>query len=145
DPALYAALADVASPATIAPGTKITVQNWQQYKSFMPLGLQELYSRKFHWQVSAQPDFTVEVGPTYAIPMPKKYEEDTEKSAGQAQLVPAATGGYKIVNYHAGLPFPKPDGALAGYKLMFDNYYQYQPAVLHDVYTENLADQDRKS
>jgi len=105
------------------------------------LGLQELYSRKFHWQVSAQPDFTVEVGPTYAIPMPKKYEEDTEKSAGQAQLVPAATGGYNIVNYHAGLPFPKPDGALAGYKLMFDNYYQYQPAVLHDVYTENLADQ----
>ena len=42
DPALYAALADVGSSATIAPGTKITLANWQQYKSFMPLGLQEL-------------------------------------------------------------------------------------------------------
>src|SRR5260370_15727364 len=35
DPAVYQALADVDSAATIPAGTKITTANWQQYKQFM--------------------------------------------------------------------------------------------------------------
>jgi hypothetical protein len=141
NPSRYKALADVDSSATIAPGTRISLSNWRQYKSFMPIGLQELYSQKYFWKVPSGPDFVITIGPTIPIPMPKKYGEDTEKGAGQAKLVPAGTGGYNIVGYHAGLPFPKPTGPLTGYELMFDNYYQYQPAVLQDTYTENLSDQ----
>jgi len=141
DPAPYKALADSDSTATIPRGSKITVANWRQYKQFLPLGLQGLYSGPFHWKMSAGPDYVIEVGSAVPIPMPKKYKEDTEKAVGQVTLVPAGTGGYNIANYHAGLPFPKPAGDLAGYQLMLDNYYQYQPAVLVDRYTELLADQ----
>lgn len=116
DPSSYAALADVDSSATIPPGTRITLENWQRYKSFLPLGLQELYSQKLFWKVGAGPDFAVEVGPTSSIPMPKKYADDTEKGAGQAKLVPAATGGYNIANYHAGLPFPNRTAPWLGIK-----------------------------
>ncbi|HEY2107968.1 MAG TPA: hypothetical protein VGH29_19380, partial [Candidatus Binataceae bacterium] len=68
DASVYSGLADVSSSATIPPGTRITLANWQQYKQFMPLGLQELYSQKFFWKVSNTPDFVVEVAPTTAIP-----------------------------------------------------------------------------
>src|SRR5271155_3217620 len=44
DEANYKALADDPSPDTIPIGTKITLQNWQQYKKFMPVWLQALYS-----------------------------------------------------------------------------------------------------
>jgi hypothetical protein len=40
DPQTYRQMADANSAATIAPGTKITVKNWQQYRQFMPLWLQ---------------------------------------------------------------------------------------------------------
>ena len=30
--------------ATISPGTRITTENWRQYRQFMPMGMQELYS-----------------------------------------------------------------------------------------------------
>jgi hypothetical protein len=140
DPKAYAALADAGSPATIAPGTKITPANWQQYKQFMPIGLQLIYSGKYQWKVPDGPDYVVEVGPTVSIPKPKKYAEDTEKY-NQTKLVPAGTGGYNVANYQAGEPFPNPGGPLAGYQLLFDNYYQYQPAVLLNSYDEMLQDQ----
>ena len=34
-PQLYQALADSASPDTIPPNTRITLQNWRQYKRFL--------------------------------------------------------------------------------------------------------------
>src|SRR5215470_18022539 len=40
DVANYKALADADSADTIPPGTKITLQNWQQYKKFMPMWVQ---------------------------------------------------------------------------------------------------------
>jgi hypothetical protein len=136
----YAALADADSAATIAPGTKITTANWQQYKQFLPIGLQLLYSGKFHWKVADSPDYAIEVAPTVPIPKPKKYAEDTEKYK-QAKLVAAATGGYNVADYQAGEPFPNPSGDLAGYQALFDNYYQYQPAVLDNPYNQMLQDQ----
>jgi hypothetical protein len=38
--ARFQALADDTSSETIAPGTRITVQNWKQYAKFMPIWLQ---------------------------------------------------------------------------------------------------------
>ena len=127
------------STDTIPAGTKITLANWQQYKKFMPLGMQLLYSGAFHWKISNTPDYVIDVSPTVSIPKPKKYEQDTEKFR-QTKLVPAGTGGYNIVDYLAGEPFPSPSGELMGYELMFDNYYQYQPAILYNHYDEMLSD-----
>jgi hypothetical protein len=135
----YRALAEVSSSQTIPPGTKITPGNWQQYKQFMPLGLQLMYEGRFQWKISNSTDYVVEVGPTTQIPKPKKYAQDTEKFR-QTKLVAAGTGGYNIVNYQAGEPFPSPSGPLIGYELLFDNYYQYQPAVLFNHYDEMLSD-----
>ena len=47
DPANYAALASADSSDTIAPDTKITLQNWQNYKTFLPIGVQAMFSQKY--------------------------------------------------------------------------------------------------
>ena len=44
DLANFKAMADADSTETIAPGTKITLQNWQQYKKFMPIWMQAAFS-----------------------------------------------------------------------------------------------------
>jgi uncharacterized protein DUF1329 len=129
DPQAYAALADADSPDTIPVGTKITLQNWQKYRRFMPVGLQAIYEGKFHWKIGPEPDYTIEVGPTITIPMPKKYTADTEKYAGQATLKQVDTGGYTVDNYQAGLPFPDPKEPQLGYKVAYNNWYYWRPFV----------------
>lgn len=136
----FTSLAPADTPDTIAPGTKITADNWQQYKRFIPVGLQLMLSGRYFWKLPATQDFAIEVGPTTSIPLPKHYKEDTEKYHGQAQLVPADTGGYLIKGYMAGAPFPNPAGPLAGEQILYSNYYQYQPYVLVDLYHELLMD-----
>src|ERR1700739_3278738 len=49
DPQHYRDLVDTSSSQTIPPGTKITLQNWKQYKNFMPVWLQAAYSGDYHW------------------------------------------------------------------------------------------------
>jgi hypothetical protein len=44
DIAAYKALADADSSQGIPQGTAISVENWQNYKQFLPIGLQWLYS-----------------------------------------------------------------------------------------------------
>ncbi len=92
DAANYKALADAGSSDTIAPGTKITLQNWRQYKKFMQVWMQAAYEGKYKWHVGSGPEYTVEVGPTHHFPMYEKFLEDTEKYGGQAQLVPLSSG-----------------------------------------------------
>jgi hypothetical protein len=65
DVANYKALADADSPGTIPPGTTITVQNWQKYRKFMQMWKQAAYSGQYKWHVGAEPEYTVEVGPTH--------------------------------------------------------------------------------
>jgi hypothetical protein len=43
-------------------GTKITTQNWQQYKAFLPLGMQKLFAGVYSWKIPS--DAVLEVGPT---------------------------------------------------------------------------------
>src|SRR5215471_1857749 len=50
-------------------GTKITQQNWQQYKSYMPQGLIEILGGTHPWRLP--PDFVMEVGPNREYPNPK--------------------------------------------------------------------------
>ncbi|HEY2107774.1 MAG TPA: hypothetical protein VGH29_18400, partial [Candidatus Binataceae bacterium] len=47
-------------------GTKITQQNWQQYKSYLSQGLIEIWSGKHPWKLPA--DAVMEVGPNREYP-----------------------------------------------------------------------------
>jgi hypothetical protein len=81
DVANYKALVDADSAETIPPGTKITLQNWRQYKNFMPMWVQAAFSGAYKWHVGADPAYTVVVGPTRHYPWPRQYVEDTENTA----------------------------------------------------------------
>ena len=50
-----------ANEGDIPIGTKITTQNWQQYKNFLPLGMQKLFAGIYYWKIP--PDAVLEVGP----------------------------------------------------------------------------------
>jgi Protein of unknown function (DUF1329) len=119
----YKSAAD--NKATIPPGTHITMQNWRNYRKFMPLGMQLLLENTLPFKVPA--DFEIVVGPTTSYPLPKKYREDTEKYDRQVKLVKLPSGGYTLKGYVAGIPFPDPGGDLEGVELLYDNYYNYQP------------------
>ncbi len=136
DAAAYKALADATADETIPVGTKISADNWKQYRKFIPPGIQVLYEGKQPMKVGSTPDFTIEIGPTAHLSLPHKYKEDTEKYAGQAKLRPLSSGGFAIDGYGAGLPFPngaKEDNA--GPKLLYNLWYSYSPSVLYDPYS----------
>jgi hypothetical protein len=116
------------SSKTIPPGTQITAQNWQQYKDFMPVGMQELWAGKFFWHLPA--NAVMQVMATTPTPLPSKYREDTEKYSSQVSLVPTGNGGYNIKGYVAGVPFPRPNGPQAGVQIMYNEYYAYIPYVI---------------
>jgi hypothetical protein len=128
DPSAYAALADPSE--SIPSGTRITTANWQQYKRFLSVGLQALFSGRYFWKIPAEG--VLEVGPTIKIGLPKKYREDTEKYSQSVKLVPRPDGSYTISGYTAGLPFPSldPKDPLVGMKIVYNNYYNYIPYIV---------------
>jgi hypothetical protein len=65
------------SQADIPPGTKITMQNWQQYKQFMPDGMVALFEGKYFWKIPA--DLEMDIGPTVTRPLPSGYACNTQK------------------------------------------------------------------
>lgn len=136
----YDALVSADSSETIPPGTKITMQNWQQYKKFMPAGLQHLFTGDLSWRLP--PETVMEVEATTPMPLPKKYQEDTEKYASQVKLSQNADGGYNISGYVAGLPFPKPSGPAAGIQALYNEYYAYIPYLI-TTYTHLGFNMDR--
>ncbi len=95
-------------PATIAPGTKITMQNWRQYQQFMPFGMIELFKGNYFWKIPQ--DIEIDVGPTVSYPLPKSYVAATEKYSSQVRVVHLADGNNDIANYVGGEPFPSPSG-----------------------------------
>lgn len=122
-----------AAPATIPTGTVITKANWQPYQGFMSNVLQHMFMSNSP-TTAVPPRLRIEVGPTRSYPLPASYWSATEKYAGQARLLKSPTGGYALANYVAGQPFPfdKLDlehDPLVAYKLMYDTYYQYVPAI----------------
>ena len=131
DVANYNALADADSSETIPPGTKITLQNWRQYKKFMPIWVQAAFSGAYKWHVGSDPAYTVEVAPTRHYPLPRQYVEDTEKYGGQATLVPLSTGGFLWKGYVAGVPFPNPAEPNAGVKMAYNGWDTFQPKMLN--------------
>ena len=141
DVANYKALADSDSPETIPPGTKITLQNWQKYKKFMPLWVQAAYSGKYKWHVGSEPEYTVTVGPTHHYPLYGKFVEDTEKYGGQAQLVPLSDGGFSWKGYVAGVPFPNPTEPNRAVKLTYNTWANFRPKIMDFIAKNWLVDQ----
>ncbi len=129
DPSVYDSLAPAGSLDLIKPGTKITLRNWQQYKPFLPYGIQVQYSGGYFWHVGSDPSFTITVGPTQSVKLPKQFRMDTEKYGGQAKLEKVDTGGYTIKGYVAGVPFPNPAEPEVATKILYNARYPASPAV----------------
>ncbi len=140
DPATYKAMVPVSSSETIPPGTRITVDNWQNYKRFLPVGVQALFSQKYLIRMGKDPGFAIEVGPTIHIPLPSKVVRDTEKYSGQVRLKDISSGGKAPVGYVAGEPFPNPSEPDLAYKILYDNWYRWYPFVQSFHSRTNLVD-----
>ena len=118
---------DGAAPGTIAPGTTVTMQNWRQYKDFMPDGMAALFEGTYFWKMPA--DVELEIGPTVIHPLPKGYVEASEKYGPQVKLVELPDGGLTIQNYVAGIPFPTPSGPHKGWEILANLWYRYTPNI----------------
>jgi hypothetical protein len=111
--------------AAIPPGTKITMQNWQEYRQFMPDGMIDLFDGKYFWKMPA--DVEMDVGPTMIHPLPKGYLEATERNRGKTQLVELPDGGMTLANYQGGSPFPDPAEPHRGWKILANFWFRYFP------------------
>jgi hypothetical protein len=125
---------NLAKPATVPlpPGTEITLQNWEQYKDYMTLGMQTVFrGDRFYKFLPTQ---KLVVGPTIPVPLPKLFMAATEKYAGSASIVPApdiAPGAVTIRGYKGGVPFPDPKEPDLGTKVEYNSWFAYVPSVVH--------------
>ncbi len=117
---------------TIPAGTRITVNNWQKYKQFMPDGMVALFQRRYYWKMPS--DVEMEVGPTVIHPLPKTYLAATEKYASQVTLLDLPDGRLSLSGYQGGTPFPNPAGPNKGWKILANLWYRYMPHLLVDTY-----------
>ncbi|MGH8012208.1 MAG: DUF1329 domain-containing protein [Candidatus Binataceae bacterium] len=118
-------LKDTQHQGTIAPGTTITTSNWQQYKKFMPYGMQMLFEGSTFWKMPA--DVSMTVGPTVILPLPKGYVAASEKYGSQTAMGTTAAGHHYVSNYVAGAPFPHPSGPNEGYEILANVWFAYVP------------------
>jgi uncharacterized protein DUF1329 len=116
------------SADSIPPGTVITMQNWQNYRQFMPDGMAAMFEGKYFWKMP--PDVQMQVGPTTIIPLPKNYLAATEKYAGQVRIVELSGGGLTLQGYHGGIAFPNPQEPHRGWKVLMNLWYRYAPHLL---------------
>jgi hypothetical protein len=133
-------LADASSGKTIPPGTVVSKANWQQYRAFMPVGLQALFSGQYQFHMGDGPDYTVKVYPTSDIRLPAAYRKDTEKYGGQARLKPSKEGGYVYENYTAGVPFPSPSEPLIGEKILYNAFLSPAPVIVYFWFLGRFVD-----
>ena len=142
-----------AQEKTIPPGTTITMHNWQQYKDFMPIGMQAMFAGIYFWKMPA--DIQIEVGPTSNYPLNPAYVANTEKYADRVKIVDLPDGEHTLQGYVAGRPFPNPSGPRKGWEILVDEWYRYIPyevctsnvwwAYLNDRYNNMTSESGRES
>ncbi len=134
DAGIYKAMVDASSNASIPPGTRITLDNWKQYRQFMPLFLQVLFSGQYPIKFGREPEYNITVRPTETYPYNDQFAKDTEKFFGQSRLVAVPNGSYTVapaVQDSGGLPFgPNPAQPLLAYKVIYNFWMSYQPRIL---------------
>jgi hypothetical protein len=121
----------------IAPGTVITMENWRQYRLFMPDGMAALFEGKYFWKMP--PDVRMEVGPTIIHPLPRNYVEATNRYAQGVRLIELPDGGLSLENYRGGIPFPNPSEPHKGWKTLANVWYRYIPHLTVDTYGSGCA------
>ncbi len=135
DAGAYRQLADAAGGQTLPVGTRITLRNWQNYRRFLPVGMQAAYSGKYRFRIGPEAAYEVEVTPTRKLTLPRKFLADTEKYQGRVQLVASPAGGYTLSPLPgdtAGLPFgTDPGEPNLGYKVMYNWWLAYSPRITH--------------
>jgi hypothetical protein len=120
-------LKETANPGDLPIGTKVTTANWQQYKNFLPLGMQKLFQGIYYWKMPQ--DAVLEVGPAKHNFLPKSWRDATEKYGAQTSVRVLPNGHYMLLNYHGGTPFPNPTEPHKGWKVLANVFWGYQPAV----------------
>ena len=120
-------LKETVNQGTLAPGTTINQSNWQQYKHFMPYGMQTLFEGKYFWKMPA--DVAMTIGPTKLLPLPRGYTEASEKYGSQTSVGTTPAGHHFVQGYIAGEPFPNPQDPDKGYKLLADVWFSYVPSL----------------
>ncbi len=95
----------------------------------------ELLIPGIQWYV--QQGMEIKVIKTIKIPLPKLFQEATEKYSGQVEISP---DGRELFNYVAGVPFPAidPNDPLAGAKLMWNQ--EQKPQYVDNVGTEWITE-----
>ncbi|HEX4211609.1 MAG TPA: DUF1329 domain-containing protein, partial [Candidatus Binataceae bacterium] len=121
-------LAATKNQATIPPGTMITMQNWQQYKQYMPVGMIGFFEGSYFWKMPA--DVQMPVARTIIHPLSKTYQEASEKYGTQTQVVHNPDGTMNLANYVAGMPFPDPQPPDMGYKILANIWFGDAPYLL---------------
>ncbi len=121
-------LADTAKQTTIPPGTTITMQNWQKYKEYMPVGMIGFFSGSYFWKMPS--DVEMPVGPTIIYPLPRGYMAASEKYGSQTRVVHMSNGHMNIADYVAGMPFPNPQEPDKGYKILANVWFPGAPYLL---------------
>ncbi|MBV8772572.1 MAG: DUF1329 domain-containing protein, partial [Deltaproteobacteria bacterium] len=121
----------------IAPGTVITMANWERYRAFMPDGMAALFQGKYFWRMPA--DVRIEIGPTVILPLPRNYLAATEKYAPMVRLIELPDGGMTLNNYRGGIPFPNPAEPHKGWKTLANVWYRYIPHLVVDSYGSGCA------
>ena len=114
--------------SNIAPGTIITMQNWQNYRQFMPDGMAAMFEGKYFWKMP--PDVQMEVGPTVVQPLPRNYQAASEKYSDQVRIIELSNGGLTLQGYRAGIPFPRLREPHKGWKVLMNLWYRYSPHLL---------------
>jgi hypothetical protein len=112
-----------AGAATLAPGTRITLDNWQPYRQFMSDGVQALFEGKYFWKIPA--DAEIQIGRTRVNLPPKSFLEATEKYSAQVKLVELPEGALTLAGYQGGFPFPSPSDPHKGWEILADLWYRY--------------------
>ncbi len=118
-------LNSTANQGNLPVGTTITAANWQQYKAFMPYGMQSLFAGSNFWKMPA--DVAITIGPTKALPLPQNYIAASEKYGNQTSVGTTPQGHHYVKNYVAGEPFPNPQDPDKGYKFLADVWFAYVP------------------
>ncbi len=118
--------------AGVPVGTTITMQNWQNFKQFMPDGMIAFFEGKQFWKMPS--DVAMAIGPTIDHPLPPNYLQATEKYASQVTIEELPTGGLTLKNYHGGIPFPHPQEPHLGWKVLTNMWFRYMPHLIAQTY-----------
>jgi hypothetical protein len=116
---------DTSAAKDTAPAGTITMGNWQEYRQYMPSGMEMLFEGQYAWKMPS--DVQMTIGPTVIHPLPRSYTEATEKYSAQVKLVGLPGGALTLSGYHGGMPFPDPAEPDAGWKVLADLWFRYLP------------------